>query len=363
MNPHGKQTSTLGDVLYANARRLVSEHQWVALVRSIATGDQLALHALYERAHRLVFTVSMRITGSRDIAEDVTVAVFYDVWRRASGYDAARATVVAWIMDLARTRASERRRVQPRKAAERQQGEGLRVALAALTSGERQVLEAAFFGDLTYVDMAARLNQPVGTVKSRIRSGLHSLSSAAYTNPCDNAELVCAYAVHALPAREILMVEAHLTSCWRCRDELDTLRPLTDRFSFSPRPSGSLQARLALRIAAETGGKPMLPAAPHWFEPEWEEVAPGISCKLLAADAEAHRVSMLVRLAPGGEYPPHTHAGLEELHLLQGELWIDERKLYPGDYNRAEAGTGDSRVWSEAGCTCVLITSTRDILL
>jgi len=57
-----------------------------------------------------------------------------------------------------------------------------------------------------------------------------------------------------------------------------------------------------------------------------------------------------------------THAGLEELHLLEGELWIDERKLYPGDYNRAEPGTGDKRVWSETGCTCVLITSTKDVL-
>jgi anti-sigma factor ChrR (cupin superfamily) len=73
-------------------------------------------------------------------------------------------------------------------------------------------------------------------------------------------------------------------------------------------------------------------------------------------------VSMLVRLAPGAEYPPHVHAGVEELHLLDGELWIDERKLYPGDYQRAEPGTGDTRVWSETGCTCVLITSTRDLL-
>ena len=71
---------------------------------------------------------------------------------------------------------------------------------------------------------------------------------------------------------------------------------------------------------------------------------------------------MLVRLAPGAEYPPHEHAGTEELHLLDGELWIDSRKLYPGDYNRAEVGTGDKRVWSETGCTCVLITSTADIL-
>jgi len=73
-------------------------------------------------------------------------------------------------------------------------------------------------------------------------------------------------------------------------------------------------------------------------------------------------VSMLVRLAPGGEYPPHTHAGTEELHLLDGELWIDDRKLYPGDYNCADPGTGDRRVWSETGCTCVLVTSTKDVL-
>jgi anti-sigma factor ChrR (cupin superfamily) len=71
---------------------------------------------------------------------------------------------------------------------------------------------------------------------------------------------------------------------------------------------------------------------------------------------------MLVRLAPGADYPPHTHAGVEELHLLDGELWIDDRKPYPGDYNRADPGSDDKRVWSETGCTCVLITSTRDVL-
>ena len=84
---------------------------------------------------------------------------------------------------------------------------------------------------------------------------------------------------------------------------------------------------------------------------------------MLDSDPERDRVSLLVRLAPGVDYPPHTHAGLEELHLLSGELWIDDRKLYPGDYNRAEAGTADQRVWSETGCTCVLITSPSDVLL
>ncbi|MEA3192476.1 MAG: hypothetical protein QOD26_809 [Betaproteobacteria bacterium] len=102
--------------------------------------------------------------------------------------------------------------------------------------------------------------------------------------------------------------------------------------------------------------------APRWSEPPWETVAPGISVKLFATDSEKQRVSMLVRLAPGTDYPPHTHAGVEELHLLDGELWIDDRKLYAGDYNRAEPGTADKRVWSETGCACVLVTSTQDLL-
>ena len=128
------------------------------------------------------------------------------------------------------------------------------------------------------------------------------------------------------------------------------------------RPTTSLQGRLALRIAEKTGEQPVLPPARQWSEPEWEQVAPGIECKLLATDTERHRVSMLVRLAPGASYPAHTHAGVEELHLLDGELWIDGRKLVPGDYNYGAPGTGDERVWSETGCTCVLITSTKDVL-
>ena len=129
------------------------------------------------------------------------------------------------------------------------------------------------------------------------------------------------------------------------------------------RPSPSLWERLAGRIAAEKGEKPLLSSPERWAEPEWTEAAPGISVKLLATDTLENRVSMLVRLAQGTEYPPHRHAGPEELHLLHGELMIDDRKLYPGDYNRAEAGSIDRRVWSETGCTCVLITSSHDVIL
>ena len=103
----------------------------------------------------------------------------------------------------------------------------------------------------------------------------------------------------------------------------------------------------------------MHPPANRWRR----EVAPGISCKLLATDTERNRVSMLVRLAPDTAYPPHRHADVEELHLLAGELMIGDRLLRPGDHNRAEPGTEDHRVWSETGCTCVLLTSFRDVIL
>jgi hypothetical protein len=183
---------------------------------------------------------------------------------------------------------------------------------------------------------------------------------------CEQLSQVSAYVMQALSASEVAAFEIHIASCVQCQQELETLRPITDSFVCWPtnvlRPTASLQTRLAQRIAGETGKDAVPVPGPQWDEPQWEEVAPGIFCKLMATDTARHRVSMLVRLLPGVEYPPHTHAGLEELFLLDGELWINDRKLYPGDYNRAEAGSGDTRVWSETGCTCVLITSTQDIL-
>ena len=184
---------------------------------------------------------------------------------------------------------------------------------------------------------------------------------------CSQPELLAAHVLRALPPGEVPALQAHLATCAECRRELQALQPVVDAIASGwptdvLRPSAPLWERLAGRIAAETGTDPLPASTGPRCEPEWEDVAPGISCKLLATDAERARVSMLVRLAPGTDYPPHTHAGVEELHLLDGELWIDERKLYPGDYNRAEAPTGDKRVWSETGCTCVLITSTADIL-
>jgi RNA polymerase sigma-70 factor (ECF subfamily) len=190
--------ATLGDVLYAKSKAPVPEQDWATLVQSIAAGDQLALHALYERAHRPVFTLIMRLTANRETAEELTLDVFHDVWRRAARYDAANGTVLGWIMNQARSRAIDRLRFEnrkkrsnggnvplaevasdPRDALElREQGEALRAALAALTPDERQAIEATFFTGLTHAEAAARLKQPLGTIKTRIRSGLHKLRQA-----------------------------------------------------------------------------------------------------------------------------------------------------------------------------------------
>lgn len=192
------------------------------------------------------------------------------------------------------------------------------------------------------------------------------MSSARDGEHCEQSERICEYAVEALPVADVPAFEAHLTGCASCRRELAALGPVVDAFVDWPtdvlRPPASLETRLAARIAAETGEAPVQPPARAWVEPAWEEAAPGIFVKLLANDRERDIVSMLVRLLPNVEYPPHTHAGVEELFLLDGELWIDDRKLNPGDYSHAVPGTGDRRVWSETGCTCVLITSTEDAL-
>jgi RNA polymerase sigma-70 factor (ECF subfamily) len=195
------QAGTLGDLLYADkAKAPIPETDWVELVRSIGAGDQLALRALYERSHRLVFTLMVRITNDRESAEELTADVFHDVWRRASAYDPARGSVVGWIMNQARSRAidrvrfdQQRKRVHPQRdnpiplpAANdpheycdlKEQGRILRQALTVLTPAEREVIETAFFSELTYGEVAARLNQPVGTVKTRVRAGLLKLRKA-----------------------------------------------------------------------------------------------------------------------------------------------------------------------------------------
>jgi RNA polymerase sigma-70 factor, ECF subfamily len=189
---------TLGDLLYADSNKYrVPEEEWVVLVRSMATGDQSALCALFERAHRIVFTLTLRISGSRQTAEELTLDVFHDVWRRASTYDPQNGPVLGWLMNQARSRAIDRlryeqrkKRVAPNSAAGVQvvaadtateshdEHRMLMIGLATLTADERQAIETAFFSELTYAETATRLNLPLGTIKSRIRSGLEKLRQA-----------------------------------------------------------------------------------------------------------------------------------------------------------------------------------------
>jgi anti-sigma factor ChrR (cupin superfamily) len=192
------------------------------------------------------------------------------------------------------------------------------------------------------------------------------MSTPLERNNCPQSETTCAYALRALDGSEADYAAQHIASCPDCRRELAALQPVVRAMPVWPsdpmQPAASLQSRLAERIAKETGGKPVPPPAPQYAEPAWEKVAPGIWCKLLANDTERHRISMLVRLEPKASYPPHTHVGVEELHLLDGELWIEDRLLHPGDYNYGPPGASDQRVYSETGCMCVLITSTKDQL-
>jgi len=194
-------TKKLGDILYADKAKVrVSEDEWLKLLRTIVGGDQCALHSLYEQTHRIVFTLIVRITMNRETAEEVTLDVFYDVWRKASTYDSANGSVIGWIMNQARSRAIDRLRFDQRKKRVNtylrslrpttdivdpqqaclfeEQSQLLRDALNVLTTGERKAIETAFFSELTYEQTASKLNQPLGTVKTRIRSGLEKLREA-----------------------------------------------------------------------------------------------------------------------------------------------------------------------------------------
>jgi RNA polymerase sigma-70 factor (ECF subfamily) len=137
---------------------------------------------------------------NRETAEEVTLDVFHEVWRRASSYDPANGSVVGWIMNQARSRAIDRLRFDQRKKrvntyphslgpttdiVDPQQAylfeelsRLLRHALEVLAPEERKAIENAFFSELTYEQTARKLNQPLGTVKTRIRSGLGKLREA-----------------------------------------------------------------------------------------------------------------------------------------------------------------------------------------
>ena len=172
----------------------------VRLLEQVARGDRDAFARVYDLHAALVHTLALRILRERGEAEEVVQDVFLQVWRQAEAYATERGTPEAWLVTLTRSRAidklrSRRRRdemARPADDPERLPGPAVaesaagpaeaRVmlggALADLPSAQRQVLELAYFDGLTQSEIAARLGQPLGTVKTRMRSGLERLRGA-----------------------------------------------------------------------------------------------------------------------------------------------------------------------------------------
>ena len=172
------------------------EPNWAALFQHVAAGDQLALAELYDATSPLVFGLALRILHDRASAEDA-VEVYAQVWTQAKTYDPQRGTPLSWLLTLTRSRAIDllraRNRAQAaepleaasnvqsatpdleetRVAAERHRF--IRRALESLSDDQRQAIELAYFSGLSHTEIAAKLGQPLGTVKTRIRIGMMRL--------------------------------------------------------------------------------------------------------------------------------------------------------------------------------------------
>jgi RNA polymerase sigma-70 factor, ECF subfamily len=164
-------------------------------VHRIALGEHNALGPLYDETNRLVYGSALRILGDRADAEEVTLDVYTQVWRNASSFDRRRGSVIAWLMTITRSRAIDRRRSSsvrnryelPIDSYEsRDSGvshitlgleRAVRAALSSLTPEQREAIELAYFSGYSHSELAERLGQPLGTVKTRIRLGMMKMRS------------------------------------------------------------------------------------------------------------------------------------------------------------------------------------------
>jgi RNA polymerase sigma-70 factor, ECF subfamily len=156
-----------------------------SLLVRLTAGDQRALGEVYDRYAGLVNGLALRILHDRTEAEDVVQEVFVQVWRQASRFDPSRGTPEAWICTMARTRALDRlrrrssRREEPSEKApgvseapRTEQALAVRKALDSLSPDQRKALELAYYEGLTQTEIAARLQEPLGTIKTRIRTAM-----------------------------------------------------------------------------------------------------------------------------------------------------------------------------------------------
>jgi RNA polymerase sigma-70 factor, ECF subfamily len=167
------------------------------LLDRIVARDQVALGELYDRHSRLLFGLLVRMLGDYGDAEEVLQDVFVQTWTRAETFDPALGSAVGWLIGIARNRAIDRLRtnairrrgsdsvqvtaaaVTPESAAVlAERGEAVRHALASLHSEQRELIQRAYFRGLTQSELAAELKLPLGTVKTRIRTGLAQLRHA-----------------------------------------------------------------------------------------------------------------------------------------------------------------------------------------
>ena len=159
-----------------------------SLLVRLSQGDASALAEFYDRHAGLVMALAFRILREKADAEDVVQEVFLQAWRQAARFDPARGTPEAWLCTIARSRALDRlrrrvsRREDPHEAApspssapKAEERLSVREALAELPDGQRVALELAYYEGLTQTEIALRLGEPLGTVKTRMRAGLMRL--------------------------------------------------------------------------------------------------------------------------------------------------------------------------------------------
>lgn len=171
------------------------------LARRIAGGDETALAAFYDRWVQPVYCAVVQLLRDADDAEDVLEETFWRVWERAATFDPARGTARTWVLTIARSRALDRLRARGRdpelaplselvaseapdpsvgvEAQERR--EQVARALAALPDEQRRALELAYFGGYTQREIAEWLQQPVGTIKTRMRLGMQKMRALLIT--------------------------------------------------------------------------------------------------------------------------------------------------------------------------------------